>query len=85
MKEDMTLLPMLFQALHRKMMEQHQRIMEEHQLSKIHIPYIILLSKLPEGLTQKELTEKTMMDKAHTSRAIRELIEKEIIEKDKEI
>ncbi len=85
MKEDMSLLPMLFQALHKKMMEQHQKLMEAHQLSKIHIPYIMMLSKIKEGLTQKELSDKTMLDKAHTSRAIRELIEKGIIEKDSDI
>ncbi len=82
MSHDMSLLPMLFSALQKKMMEQHQKIMDHYQISKAHMPYIMMLNTSKEGMTQHELTEKSFLDKAHTSRALKELIEKDIIEKE---
>ncbi len=82
MNHDMSLLPMLFSALQKKMMEQHQKIMDLYQISKAHMPYIMMLNTNKEGMTQHELTEKSFLDKAHTSRSLKELIEKDIIEKE---
>lgn len=82
MSHDMSLLPMVFSALQKKMMEQHQKIMDHYQISKAHMPYIMMLNNVKEGMTQHELTEKSFLDKAHTSRSLKELIEKSIIEKE---
>ncbi|MCF7930773.1 MAG: MarR family transcriptional regulator [Acholeplasmataceae bacterium] len=82
MNHDMSLLPMVFSALQKKMMEQHQKIMDLYQISKAHMPYIMMLNTNKEGMTQQELTEKSFLDKAHTSRSLKELIEKNIVEKE---
>ncbi|PKK97347.1 MAG: hypothetical protein CVV58_01710 [Tenericutes bacterium HGW-Tenericutes-3] len=82
MNHDMSLLPMLFSALQKKMMEHHQKIMDKYGISKSHMPYIMMLKSSKEGMTQQELTEKSFLDKALTSRSLRELVEKEYVEKE---
>lgn len=82
MNPDMSLLPMLFSALQKKMMEQHQKIMDQYQISKAHMPYIMMLNSNKDGMTQHELSEKSFLDKAHTSRALKELAEKGVLEKE---
>lgn len=82
MNHDMSLLPMLFSALQKKMMEQHQKIMDQYQISKAHMPYLMMLRSSKEGMTQHELSEKSFLDKAHTSRALKELLEKNLVEKE---
>ncbi|MFH0766511.1 MAG: MarR family transcriptional regulator [Bacillota bacterium] len=82
MNHDMSLLPMLLAALQKKMMEQHQKIMDQYQISKAHMPYIMMLNSNQEGMNQHELSEKSFLDKAHTSRALKELQEKEILVKE---
>ncbi|MBN2300068.1 MAG: MarR family transcriptional regulator [Acholeplasmataceae bacterium] len=82
MNHDMSMLPMLFSALQKKMMEQHQKIMDKYQISKSHMPYIMMLKSNKEGMTQHELTEKSFLDKALTSRSLRELLEKGYVEKE---
>ncbi len=81
MNHDMSLLPMLFSALQKKMMEQHQKIMDLYHISKAHVPYLMMLNANKDGMTQHELSEKSFLDKAHTSRALKELIESGILEK----
>lgn len=82
MNHDMSMLPMLFSALQKKMMEQHQKIMDQYHISKTHMPYIMMLNSNKNGMTQHELSEKSFLDKAHTSRALKELLEKNILEKE---
>jgi len=82
MSHDMSLLPMLFSAIQKKMMEQHQKIMDKYGISKSHMPYIMMLKSNKEGMTQQELTEKSFLDKAHTSRSLKELLEKGYVEKE---
>ncbi len=82
MNHDILLLPMLFTALQKKMMEQHQKIMDQYQISKAHMPYLMMLRSNKEGMTQHELSEKSFLDKAHTSRALKELLEKNLVEKE---
>lgn len=82
MQNDMSLMPMLFSALQKKMMEQHQIIMDRYHISKTHMPYLMILKQNPEGMTQHEMTEKSFLDKAHTSRALKELLDMAYIKKD---
>lgn len=84
MNPDLNSLPMLFSALHKKMMEQHHKLLIEAGLSRIHIPYLMILSEHKEGLTQKEMIDLLFLDKAHASRALRDLIDKHMIRKDEE-
>ncbi|MBU1140967.1 MAG: MarR family transcriptional regulator, partial [Firmicutes bacterium] len=60
----------------------HQKIMDQYQISKAHMPYIMMLNSNQEGMNQHELSEKSFLDKAHTSRALKELQEKEILVKE---
>ena len=66
---------MLFAALHKKMMEQHQKILAANNLSKTHLPYLMILNDNQEGLMQNEMSEMLFLDKAHTSRSLKELQE----------
>jgi len=75
MNKDISLLPMLFAALHKKMMEQHQKILAANNLSKTHLPYLMILNDNQEGLMQNEMSEMLFLDKAHTSRSLKELQE----------
>jgi DNA-binding MarR family transcriptional regulator len=84
MNPDLNSLPMLFSALHKKMMEQHQQFLLEVGLSKMHVPYLMILAEHQEGLTQKEMIDQLFLDKAHASRALRDLIMKKMIRKDEE-
>lgn len=84
MNPDLNSLPMLFSALHKKMMEQHHKLLIEAGLSRIHIPYLMVLSEHEKGLTQKEMIDLLFLDKAHASRALHDLVDKKIIRKDEE-
>ncbi|HBG33258.1 MAG: hypothetical protein A2084_04165 [Tenericutes bacterium GWC2_39_45] len=75
MNKDISLLPMLFAALHKKMMEQHQKILAANNLSKTHLPYLMILNDNQDGLMQNEMSEMLFLDKAHTSRSLKELQE----------
>ena len=75
MNKDISLLPMLFAALHKKMMEQHQKILAANNLSKTHLPYLMILNDNQEGLMQNEMSDMLFLDKAHTSRSLKELQE----------
>jgi len=75
MNKDISLLPMLFAALHKKMMEQHQKILASNNLSKTHLPYLMILNDNQDGLMQNEMSEMLFLDKAHTSRSLKELQE----------
>lgn len=66
---------MLFAALHKKMMEQHQKILAANNLSKTHLPYLMILNDNQDGLMQNEMSEMLFLDKAHTSRSLKELQE----------
>lgn len=84
MSKDMSTLPMMFNALHKKMMEKHQNILMSSNLSKVHMPYLLILADHPEGITQKAMTDLLFMDKAHASRALKDLLSKNMIKKDDE-
>jgi len=75
MNKDISLLPMLFAALHKKMMEQHQKILAANNLSKTHLPYLMILNDNQDGLMQNEMSDMLFLDKAHTSRSLKELQE----------
>lgn len=77
-------MPTLFAALHKRMMENHQKILSEFGLTKIHMPYLMILKDHEEGLTQKEMIDALFLDKGHASRALRDLLEKEMIKRDDE-
>ena len=66
---------MLFAALHKKMMEQHQKILASNNLSKTHLPYLMILNDNQDGLMQNEMSDMLFLDKAHTSRSLKELQE----------
>lgn len=84
MKKDMTTLPMIFNTLHKKMMEKHHDILNSYNLSKVHMPYLLIISDHQEGITQKAMTNVLFMDKAHASRALKDLLNKAMINKDDE-
>ena len=75
MNKDISLLPMLFAALHKKMMDQHQKILASNNLSKTHLPYLMILNDNQDGLMQNEMSDMLFLDKAHTSRSLKELQE----------
>lgn len=66
-------MPILFAAMRKKMMEQHQSILSSHHLSKTHLPYLLILNDKLEGLMQNEMSEMLALDKAMTSRSLKEL------------
>lgn len=77
-------MPTLFAALHKRMMENHQKILSEYGLTKIHMPYLMILNDHKEGLTQREMIDALFLDKGHASRALRDLLEKDMIKRDDE-
>ena len=75
----------LTQDIHKLMKMIHQSLDNQskvHNITRLHAPYIKLLSAFKSGLTQKELTERLGVDKANTSRAINDLIKKDYVKKD---
>ncbi|MGE4321345.1 MAG: MarR family winged helix-turn-helix transcriptional regulator [Acholeplasmataceae bacterium] len=80
-QRDITFIPVMFHQIQKKMMEKHEKIMETYDLTKKHVPFFMILSKFPDGVTQQELSEKMHMDKGHTSRTLRELEDKGYVEK----
>jgi len=81
MSRNISYLPILFHSFQKIMMEEHDSIIESYQLTKRHIPFLMVISRFPEGLTQQEMSEKMHMDKAHTSRTLRDLEEKGYVAK----
>lgn len=75
-------MPTLFAALHKRMMENHQKILNEYGLTKMHMPYLMVLNDHQEGLTQREMINALFLDKGHASRALRDLLEKGMIKRD---
>ena len=82
MDSKLNAMPNLFSALHKKMMENHQQLLSHYGLSKIHLPYLMILSAHEDGLTQKEMVDQLFLDKGHASRALRDLVDKHMINKD---
>lgn len=80
-QRDISFIPVMFHQIQKKMMEKHEKIMDSFDLTKKHVPFFMILSKFPDGITQQELSEKMHMDKGHTSRTLRELEEKGYVEK----
>jgi DNA-binding MarR family transcriptional regulator len=75
----------LTQELHSLTKMIHQSLddqIKDLNISRLHAPYIKLLSVFKTGLTQKELTSKLGVDKANTSRAINDLVKKNYVKKD---
>lgn len=84
MERNISYLPILFHSLHKMMMEEHDTVFESCDLTKRHIPFLMVMGRFPEGLTQQEISEKMNMDKAHTSRTLRDLEEKGYVIKEGE-
>ncbi|MGD9909057.1 MAG: MarR family winged helix-turn-helix transcriptional regulator [Candidatus Izemoplasmatales bacterium] len=84
MERNISYLPILFHSFQKMMMEEHETIVESYDLTKKHIPFLMVIGRFPEGLTQQEISEKMRMDKAHTSRTLRELEEKGYVIKEGE-
>lgn len=84
MRNDLDMLPMLFGMLHKKMMEQHQEVLTQNGLNKTHMPYLMVLSKHQDGMTQKEMIETLFLDKGHASRALKELVKLNMVRVDAE-
>jgi len=53
----------------------------DYDISRLHVPYIKILSMKEDGVTQKELTKILDVDKANTSRAVNDLIKKGYVKK----
>jgi len=84
MRNDLDMLPMLFGMLHKKMMDQHQEVLVHNGLNKTHLPYLLVLSKHVDGMTQKEMIDALFLDKGHASRALKELVELHMVRIDQE-
>lgn len=82
MDHSISMLPMLFNILRKKMIIEHQKLMESHELTRRHIPYLMILFNHKEGLLQQEIVDKVHMDKAHASRSLKELLLREFIIKE---
>ena len=81
MDRDISYLPVLFHRLQKRIMDEHEGIMKSYDLTKRHIPFLMMLGRNKEGLTQQELSEMLKMDKAHTSRTLRDLEQRGYVEK----
>ncbi len=81
MDRDISYLPVLFHRLQKKMMDEHEGIMTSYDLTKRHIPFLMILGRNKEGLTQQEISEMIKMDKAHTSRTLRDLEQRGYVKK----
>ena len=84
MKEQFTTLPILFHVIKKKIMDEHINFLESENLSKQHIPYLMLLSTQKEGLSQTDIIDIIKHDKAHASRALNDLIALGYLQKDHE-
>lgn len=82
MDTSISMLPTLLHTLRKKMMEEHHKLLESYGLTRMHIPYLMILCSHKEGLAQKDMIDKINLDKAHASRALKELIEKGILFKE---
>ena len=81
MQKDISYLPLLFHSIQKKISESHETIMASSNLTRRHIPFIMVIKKYDNGITQQELSEYMHMDKAHTSRTLKDLEEKGYVEK----
>lgn len=84
MEEKLTILPVFLHVIKKKIMDEHIRFFESQNLSKQHLPYMMLLSDHKEGLFQREMIDIIKHDKAHASRALNELIDLGYVYKDNE-
>jgi DNA-binding MarR family transcriptional regulator len=73
MQKDISYLPILMHTLHKKMTEAHEGILKDFDLTKKHVPFLMVISRSEDGLTQQEITEKLCLDKGHISRTLRDL------------
>ncbi|QWB95242.1 MarR family transcriptional regulator [Mycoplasmatota bacterium] len=81
MQRDISYLPILMHTLHKKITEAHDKVLTDFDLSKKHVPFLMLFTKYKDGMTQQEITEKLNLDKGHISRTLRDLEAKGYIEK----
>ena len=81
MHKDINNLALLMHNLFKSMADLHERQLESFDVTKKHIPFLMLLGKQKEGLTQPEITGKLNFDKGHISRTLRELKNKGYVEK----
>lgn len=69
----------LINTVHGSMQKIKNRYSGYLDLKPVHILWIYLLNKYPEGLTANELAQKSKSDKSLVSREIRSLIDEEIV------
>ena len=81
MQRDISYLPTVMHAIHKKMMLAHETILEENKLGKRHIGFIIVIVENNDGLTQNEICQKLRLDKGHVSRTLRDLESKGFVQK----
>lgn len=81
MRKDISYLPTLMHAIHKKMMIEHEDILEKNDLSKRHIGFIFITCGHKEGLTQNQICQKLRLDKGHVSRTLKDLEKKGFVEK----
>ncbi len=82
MDNSISMLPTLLHTLRKKMIEEHHKLLESYGLTKMHIPYLMVLCHHKEGLPQKDMIDIIHLDKAHASRALKELVSKDILIKE---
>lgn len=71
-------------VMKKKIMDEHLKYFESQNLSKQHLPYMMILSNHQGGLAQTQIIDIIKHDKAHASRALKELIELNYAYKDNE-
>lgn len=81
MRKDISYIPTLMHAIHKKMMIEHEDILEKNDLSKRHLGFIFVTCSHKEGLTQNQICEKLRLDKGHVSRTLKDLEKKGFVEK----
>ena len=84
MKDNAPIFSVFLHVMKKKIMDEHLKYFESLGLSKQHIPYMMVLSNHPDGLSQTEIIDIIKHDKAHASRALNELIVLDYAYKDHE-
>jgi len=72
-------LPAFFHQMNKLMMEEHLKILSSYELTKVHVPILMVLSNHESGLYQSELARKLYYNRAHISRTLKELLERDFI------
>ncbi len=84
MENNTPIFSVFLHVMKKKIMDEHLKYFESQNLSKQHLPYMMILSNHQEGLSQTQIIDIVKHDKAHASRALKELIELNYAHKDSE-